>query len=254
MKKICTTGSMLAILLTLAASAAANSCIGCHSDADFYARFPRLYNYYQDWIESPHSQAGVTCDECHSGDPDGAEIASAHKGMFPVNNSRSSLYFSRQPATCGACHADKQAEFEQSKHFGALESEIGAAPTCTTCHPAMNRRPTYQTIVLNACTTCHQQGNRQGLPLIVDDAEELLRSINVSKGMLGWATLHFSSHKWPGDSRETMRDLEQRYARIVDQVHRFDLQESDRAIRELLAELRNMFEAERRSKGVGPQN
>ncbi len=240
------------MLLGFAAAAVGNGCIDCHSNEDFYARLPRLYHYYHDWIESPHSQAGVTCDDCHGGDPDAQTIERAHEGIFPVNNSRSSLYFSRQPATCGACHTDKQAEFERSKHYQALKSESTAAPTCTTCHPAMNKRPTYQSIVLNACTTCHQAGNRQELPLIVDDAEDLLRQINVAKGLIGWAKLHFSSHDWPGDSREQLRDLERRYEQIVDQVHRFDLEASDAATLELLTELRQLFDAERRGAGVTP--
>ncbi len=246
MKKLCTISAALAILLSAAAFAADNSCIQCHSNEAFYARFPRLFNYYQDWIDSPHSRAGVTCDECHGGTPQGETIERAHEGVFPVTDSHSSLYFSRQPATCGACHTDKQAEFERSKHFQALQAESAAAPTCTTCHRAMNKRPTYQSIVLNACTTCHQEGNRQQLPLIVDDAEDLLRQINVAKGLIGWARLHFSSHDWPGDSREQIRDLERRYEQLVDQVHRFDLEASDAATLELLTELRKLFDAERR--------
>lgn len=248
-KKFLRAGSVLAVLLGAAASALGNGCIHCHSDEGFYARFPKLYNYYHDWIESPHSKAGVTCDDCHGGNPRGTTIGSAHEDIFPVNDSRSSLYFSRQPATCGACHTDKRVEFERSKHFQALKSESSVAPTCTTCHPAMNKRPTYQNIVLNACTTCHHEGNRQGLPVIVDDAENLLRQINVAKGLIGWARLHFSSHDWPGDSREQIQDLERRYGQIVDQVHRFDLQASDAATLQLLTDLRQLFEAERRKPG-----
>ena len=228
-------------------AAAENGCVGCHSNEDFYARYPKLYNYYQDWIQSAHSREGVTCDDCHSGNADAATAESAHKGIFRPSDSRSSLHFSKQPATCGACHRDKRTEFEQSKHYQALGSETAAAPTCTTCHPAMNKRPTYHTIVLTACRTCHQEGNRQGLPVIVDQAEDLLRRANVVHGMIGWARLHFSSHGWPGNSEENIRALEQRYAIIVDQIHRFDLDKSDEVTSELLTELRKIFEAERRA-------
>jgi len=246
-KKFLRAVAALAALLVCTATATGNGCIECHSDENFYARFPRLYNYYRDWTESPHSKAGVTCDDCHGGDPSSQTIESAHEGVFPINDNQSSLVFFRQPATCGACHTDKQAEFERSKHFQALKTESTAAPTCTTCHPAMNKRPTYQSIVLNACTTCHGEGNRQQLPLIVDDAEDLLRQINVAKGLIGWATLHFSSHDWPADSREKIVDLERRYQQIVDEVHRFDLKASDAATLELLRELRQLFDAERRA-------
>jgi len=247
-KKPCTLGTaLLAMLLCSAAWAAGNRCIECHSNEDFYARFPKLYHYYQDWIDSPHNQNGVTCDDCHGGDPEADTAQTAHLGVFPVNNRDSSLYFSQQPATCGACHRKKRAEFEESKHFLALKAETNASPTCTTCHPAMNKRPSYHSIVLNACTTCHQAGNRQSLPEIVDKAEDLLRDINTAKGMIGWAGLHFSSHDWPGNSREDMQLLQQRYAAIVDQVHRFDLQQSGEDTFELLTELKKIFDDQRRA-------
>ena len=195
-RKFLRAGSALAILLGFVATAAGNGCVECHSNEDFYARFPKLYYYYHDWVESPHSQAGVTCDDCHGGNPEAQTIEGAHAGIFPLSDSQSTLYFSRQPATCGGCHTDKQVEFEQSKHFRALEAESTAAPTCTTCHPAMNKRPTYHSIVLNACTTCHHEGNRQELPLIVDDAEDLLRQINVAKGLIGRVTAGKISGTW----------------------------------------------------------
>jgi hypothetical protein len=239
------------LLFCFAASAAANSCIECHSNEDFYARFPKLYNYYQEWIKSPHAVSGVTCDDCHGGDPRGDTAQAAHADMFPINNPKNSLYFSAQPATCGSCHHDKQTEFEQSKHFLALKSETKAAPTCTTCHPAMNKRPSYQAIVLDACTTCHESDNRQGLPDIIDKAEDLLGHVNAAHGMIGWAKLHFSSQDWPDNSRENMQLLENRYADIVDQVHRFDLEKSNESAVQLLTDLRRLFEAERRSSRAG---
>jgi hypothetical protein len=100
--------------------------------------------------------------------------------------------------------------------------------------------------VLDACAACHREGNRQNLSVIVDDAEDLLRQINVAKGMIGWAKLHFSSHDWPGDSRERIRDLERRYEQISDRVHRFNLDASSEVTLQLLTELRQIFDAERR--------
>ncbi len=242
-----------AALICMSAPAIGNGCIDCHKDEGFYARNPKLYRYYQDWIVSPHNEAGVTCNDCHGGNPDGNTIESGHRGMFPMSDSRSTLYFTRQPDTCGDCHTEKKKEFEQSKHFKALTAATEPAPTCTTCHPAMNRRPTYQTIVLNACTTCHHEGNRQGLPDIVGDAETLLRDINVAQGMLGWAKLHYEAMEWPGDSRKNIQDLELRYSTIVDQVHRFDLRQSGAETTQLLTELKRIFEAERRAKATPPR-
>jgi hypothetical protein len=187
MKKIYTIGTALvALLLCCEVPAAGNGCMDCHSNPDFYARFPKLYHYYQDWIDSPHNKNGVTCDDCHGGNPAATTAAAAHEGIFPVGNPKSSLYFSQQPVTCGTCHREKRKEFEQSKHFLALKAEANAAPS-----------------------------------------------------------LHFSSHDWPGNSRENIRKLENRYAEIVDRVHRFDLQKSAEDTSEILFELRKIFDEER---------
>ena len=125
------------VLLT-PAFAADNQCIGCHQDSDFYARYPRLYEYYQDWLDSPHKQVGATCENCHGGNPAAQSMGKAHSGVLPVSDEQSLLHFRQQPDTCGGCHAEKRAQFVQSKHYEALTGER-AAPTCTTCHPAMNR-------------------------------------------------------------------------------------------------------------------
>ena len=230
-----------------------NGCIDCHKSEDFYARQPKLHRYYQDWVNSLHSQVGVTCDDCHGGDASATGAEQAHVGVFPVNDPRSLLHFTRQPETCGSCHQDKQTQFEESKHFGALMAQAGSAPTCTTCHPAMNKRPSYQNIVLNACRSCHAPGNRQGLPAVVEEAETLLRHVNMAEGMLGWTSLHYAAQQWPGDSRKRVISLEKHYQDIVSRIHRFDLAASEQAAIDLLEELRAIFDAEKRAKQGGTE-
>ena len=227
--------------------AAQNGCSDCHQSDNFYARIPKLHRYYQAWILSQHHHSGVTCDDCHGGEPAAATAELAHSGIFPVSDERSLLHFKNQPETCGACHDDKQREFKLSKHYQALEGDTDLAPTCTTCHPAMNERPSYRLIVLNSCNNCHAPGNRQDLPLIVDQAEDLLRHLNMTKGLLGWTTLHYESHQWPGDSRAQVSRLERQYDDILSRVHRFDLEQSMESTTFLLDELRTLFEAARQA-------
>lgn len=226
---------------------AENECVACHKSADFYARYPKLYRYFQEWEASPHGQAGVTCDDCHGGDPAAAAMEEAHEGVMIMTDKRSTLYNQTEPETCGRCHKDKQAQFIQSKHYAALMDDR-AAPTCTTCHPAMNRRPDYRFIVLNACRTCHAEGNQDNLPLIADQAEHAFHQLNIAKGFLGWTRLHFESQGWPNTSREQTAELERRYETIVNGVHRFDIQETDDQAAQLLGELRETFEKARQSQ------
>lgn len=232
------------ILLPITSPATDNECIACHKNPDFYAQYPKLHQYYEDWQESPHKKAGATCDDCHGGNPATSSIKKAHATVLPVNDARSALHYQNQPATCGQCHNEKRSQFVQSKHYEALSGQR-AAPTCTTCHPAMNRRPDYRVMVLNACRNCHGDGNSENLPLVSDHAASVFHQLNVTRGFLGWANIYYESHDWPDDSTERMRNLEARYETVLDQVHRFDMQQTELAVIEIQAELREVFDAAR---------
>jgi len=229
----------------ICAIAAGNSCINCHQQPDFYAQYPKLYEYFQLYQESPHKQAGVTCDDCHGGNASANSERLAHVGVLLMNNKSSTLYNERQPETCGKCHRDKQRQFVQSKHYAAL-MDHRAAPTCTTCHPAMSRRPELRSIVLNACRNCHSEGNSQNLPLIADKAEDVFQKLNIAGGLLGWTRIHYESHDWPDDSKQHVLDLEERHREIITRIHQFDLEQTETETIGLLADLRNIFDAARR--------
>jgi formate-dependent nitrite reductase cytochrome c552 subunit len=227
--------------------AAQNECVNCHSNPDYFAQQPKLHEYYQDWLTSPHKQAGATCDDCHGGDPRATAKERAHAGVLGLGNPESALHYLRQPATCGKCHADKRAQFTQSKHFEALAGQR-AAPTCTTCHPAMNRRPSYRLIVLNACRNCHGEGNSENLPLVSEQATNVFHQLNVASGLLGWANIYYESLGWPEASEEHMRGLGKRYEAILNDVHRFDLARTETEIIAIQAELREIFDAARNAE------
>jgi hypothetical protein len=184
--------------------------------------------------------------DCHGGDASANSAQQAHAGVLPMNDQNSTVHYRQQPETCGQCHRDKRAQFIQSKHYAALMGQR-AAPTCTTCHPAMSRRPELRNIVLNACRNCHGEGNSENLPLITDQAEGAFRQLNIARGLLGWTRIHFESHEWPADSKEQVRDLEKRYQTIVNKVHQFDLQQTESATTEILGALREIFDDARRA-------
>jgi hypothetical protein len=235
----------LSLLFSISAGATENNCISCHQDSTFFAQYPKLHEYYQQWLASPHEQAGLTCDDCHGGNASTTSIEKAHAGVLPMNDKHSMLYYQKQPDTCGQCHSDKRKQFVQSKHYAALMDQR-AAPTCSTCHPAMSSRPELRSIVLNACRNCHGEGNSQDLPLIADHAEGVFSQLNIAGGLLGWTRIHYESHHWPGDSKQHVRDLEKRHGDIITRVHQFDLQQTETTTIGLLADLRNIFNEARR--------
>ena len=162
-----------------------------------------------------------------------------------MSDRASSLHFSNQPDTCGQCHSDIRSQFVQSKHYDELSGQR-AAPTCTTCHPAMSRRPDYRLIVLNACRNCHGPGNSEELPLVTEQAQNLFHQLNVAEGLLGWTRIHYESRAWPEDSREQMRSLDERYQEILERVHQFDLEQTGLATQQMLDELTAVFDEARR--------
>lgn len=234
------------VAFTSAAVAADNECINCHQDPDFYAEYRKLYDYFQHWLGSPHQQSGLACNDCHGGDPAAETAEDAHVGVLPMNNSDSTLHFRQQPNTCGQCHRANRSQFVQSKHYVALMGQR-AAPTCTTCHPAMSRRPELRVIVLNACRNCHGEGNSENLPLIADQAERVFRQLNIAGGLLGWTQIHYESISWPDDSQQRVQRLTESHETIVSQVHQFDLNETESTTTALMGELQDMFAAARRA-------
>ena len=237
--------SLIAACWLFVQGANADECAGCHQNPDFFTQYPKLHDYYQQWLGSPHQLAGLSCSECHGGNPDAADVGGAHAGILPMNEAESTLYYERQPETCGQCHRANARRFLQSRHYEELAGHR-SAPTCTTCHRAMSARPELRSIVLNACRNCHGPGNSENLPLITDQAEHVFQQLNIVSGLLGWTRIHFESHGWPNHSRERVEDLESRYADIVSRVHEFDLDETDSAAEELQRELREVFDAAKR--------
>ncbi len=231
----------MVLLLGLACAQAAqsNACENCHKDPIFRLHNHKLYSYYQDWVTSPHSAAGLSCDQCHGGDPSTDDIKAAHKGIYSTSNPKSRIFYKNQPQTCGTCHAEVTRSFTESKHFQTLTVYDELAPNCSTCHRAMNRKPYYHDIVDATCRSCHK---RDMLNSVSERAEEILRRLNIAKGYLGWTGLYYDMKGWPGQTKQTVTNLNSKYHAIVAKGHSFDLADSDRTSAELLSELMLIFD------------
>lgn len=235
--------SAIALAVTpLTSAVASNGCIQCHSDPNFYVQDRKLHVYYQEWLKSPHQEAGLTCDFCHGGEPGVNEKEAAHRTILKITDPQSRLFYKNLPETCGSCHADKLAQFKLSKHFLAL-MEDKTAPSCTTCHSAMRPRPNYRDIVKQSCRTCHFDDNPQGLPLVADRADEFLHRLSIGKVYLAWLTVYYEEQDWPCKTQQEVEAITEKYNAAVTRVHRFDLATMDGSSAEILAELEEMFKA-----------
>jgi hypothetical protein len=229
------------------ATVAADRCEACHGDPGLYATDRRLYDYYRDWLTSPHKHAGVACADCHGGDPSGASKDAAHAGRLPVDGPSSSAFLKRQPEVCGRCHQEVAAQFTGSRHCSKVLRDE-RAPTCTTCHRAMNRKPYFRQILRQGCVTCHSSARGSPRVEVIDQAAEILHRMNVARFLLGWTALHFNRAGWPGDSRRQVETWRQAYHDALARVHGLDLLAVDQASLELLSALKRAFD----EQGVWP--
>lgn len=147
-----------ALLAGTGPSGAANACVTCHE------RLPATTaggHSFQDWRASPHGRAGATCDKCHGGDPNATERQAAHRGVYTSRESRSKVYYTRIPATCGSCHQQELDFFSHSRHYNQLVT-TGRGPNCVTCHGSMAIRVLSPSEMETTCTACHNA--ERGVP------------------------------------------------------------------------------------------
>jgi hypothetical protein len=144
------------------------------------------------------------------------------------------------PTTCGTCHSEKLAAFEQSKHYKAL-MDGRAAPSCTTCHRAMHPKPHYRDIVEQSCRACHFPENPEHLPQVADRADEYLHRLSIAKVYMSWLTGFYEKQGWPGNTQKEIGLIRIKHQAAVTKVHRFDLETIDVSSAEILAEVERIF-------------
>lgn len=144
-----------------------NSCASCHADVTgehpddnrpllpvncgtCHARLTASYgaSVHGLAIKAGHTEA-ATCRDCHD----------SH-AIISDNSPASPMYFTRQAATCGACHEKEQQEWEQSVHGKAVTAGSHDAPICTGCHAEhqiRSLRGSSQSLKISedVCSRCH---------------------------------------------------------------------------------------------------
>jgi len=120
---------------------------------------------------------GITCENCHGGDPNATEKVRAHDGVYDALNPESSVYYTRIPRLCGECHKHELIAFKRSRHFEELMDK-GVGPNCVTCHDAMATKVLKPGEVELFCGVCHNA--RNGLPDITGKAGRVLTRMQSS--------------------------------------------------------------------------
>jgi len=137
-------------------------CIQCHG-----AQPGRLGEPVKLWQESIHAANGISCNDCHGGDPtDYVNAMSPAKGFLgtPENDAI--------PGFCGRCHVGVKEDYLQSAHGRALGQ---GGPQCVTCHGNHHVVAASPDLINpKDCTRCHSYGR----------AEEIKSSVVATDGLI----------------------------------------------------------------------
>ena len=146
------------------------TCGTCHGSGQPAPEGVRTIKPIEAYTASVHAAEvalghhGASCSDCHT----------AHSPLM-VDNPASSIHRDNVPETCGACHTEIAAQFEQSIHGLAARSGVSDSPVCTDCHGehrilgvAAEGSPVSATNVpIQVCGPCHSDvrlGEKYGLP------------------------------------------------------------------------------------------
>ena len=145
-----------------------DSCLACHAAMDD----AKLAGPAKSFDADVHHQAGLTCADCHGGNPndDSMDAMSRAKGF------RGAPKKAQIPEFCGRCHSDaafmrrfnpklrtdQLSEYGTSVHGKRLKQGDTNVAACVDCHGVHNilpvsdtRAPVYPANVANTCSRCH---------------------------------------------------------------------------------------------------
>ncbi len=135
------------LLITPLMGQVKNSCVSCHEEMG-----GELAQPVKDWRTSIHFKNGISCSDCHGGNPraEEQEEAMSEKAGFVGAPDEKEV-----PDFCGKCHKAVKENYKKSAHWNAVLTE-GIGPNCVTCHTAhRQQRAKIDLINEDLCGTCH---------------------------------------------------------------------------------------------------
>jgi Cytochrome c552 len=215
-----------------AAKAEKNSCVDCHSDPKFMVQNKKLYDYFQAWTDSIHAQEGVTCSDCHGGNPKASSKAAAH-GSEPLSsaNAASPINYRNIPVTCAKCHQTIFNMYRQSQHFKHLKVAKGdeQGPNCVTCHGSLNVTVLTVNNVRQTCQQCHneQTGNNPDIPALAEKVLNNFMSIDRYYRFI-------ARHSKPEDAKAFFQVVDPVIKQLTAEWHTFDIDSIDEKTHDLV--------------------
>ena len=180
-----------ALFAPLLAFGQKNSCIECHSQLDDELKAPAA-----SFAADIHAEYGLSCNDCHGGNPDKDDVDLAKDKSFKGSPKRSQI-----PQFCGGCHSDAVAMraynpslrtdqlslYGTSRHGQLLKSGDTKAAVCTDCHGVHGiqsakfpKSPTFPWNIPQTCGRCHaDKGLMEGYRIPTDQLDEYKASVHA---------------------------------------------------------------------------
>ncbi len=147
-------------------------CIQCHSKQP-----GRLGAPVADWRTSVHAANGISCNNCHGGDPSDFAMA-----MSPDRGFLGAPKDTAIPAFCGRCHVGVEKDYLGSAHGRALGR---GGPQCVTCHGNHAvQLATPDLINEKSCTRCHSFERARIIKAAMADTDRQISDLERSLAQL----------------------------------------------------------------------
>lgn len=147
-------------------------CLQCHGSQP-----GRLGEPVGKWRQSIHAANGISCHDCHGGDPtDFAMAMSPERGFLGAPEEQAI------PEFCGRCHVGVKEDYLASHHGQALGS---GGPQCVTCHGNHAIvKASLDLINQQDCTRCHDFGRAQTIKDAMFETDQQLAGLTAVLGGL----------------------------------------------------------------------
>jgi hypothetical protein len=187
----------------------ASACLACHGNPQMVDEASlKIVRGFQEGV---HAAAGLSCPDCHGGNPDPAlagDMSTAMDTGYKPTPFRGAPKRGEIPAFCGRCHSDatymkrfnpelrvdQEQEYWTSRHGRLLKGGDARVATCIDCHgvhgvlaPTDPQSPVYATRVAETCARCHADPKHMagytlpdGRPLPVDQHALWRQSVHAS--------------------------------------------------------------------------
>ena len=154
------------VLVVLPALGQKNSCLECHANLEAELKAP-----VEAFKLDVHQQFGLSCADCHGGNPAADDVEKAKDKTFKGAPTRSAV-----PEFCGMCHAsasyirsfnpnlrvDQLSLYGTSRHGLLLRKGDTKPAVCTDCHGVHGiqtakfpKSPTFPWNIPQTCGRCH---------------------------------------------------------------------------------------------------